>query len=266
MRPPELAVPSVLRSGPDSCNHPAPVQVWPDSAGAPFCCCYGRFSVHVRRQATFALDPATSAVTVTAHTSLTREGIRQTYERDVLPVLMQATGAEVLHAGAALTPRGVVAFCGKSGSGKSTLACALALRGHPLWADDAVAVDDEFRSVPLPFSLRLREPSASHFATRPAPVGADHAPAPLAAIFLPARADRLDVRRVAPSEAFPVLLEHAYCFSLADEALKRRMVERYLALAARVPAYELKLHQGLENLSQAIDLVEGFQISDVRFQ
>ncbi len=76
------------------------------------------------------------------------------------------TGYEVLHASATENDAGVFGFCGHSGFGKSTLACALALRGHRLWADDALAVQvgsSEVVTTALPFRSKLRPESRAFF-------------------------------------------------------------------------------------------------------
>jgi hypothetical protein len=64
------------------------------------------------------------------------------------------------------------------------------------------------------------------------------------------------VERVSPSSAFPRLLGHAYCFSLQDAERKRRMIERYLDLAARVPIFELRFQAGLDHLDKMLDALE----------
>src|SRR5262249_55929491 len=58
------------------------------------------------------------------------------------------------------------------------------------------------------------------------------------------------------SRAFPVLLEHAYCFSLLDAERKRRMIERYLVVSARVPILQIRFAAGLEHLSAMLDRIE----------
>jgi len=66
--------------------------------------------------------------------------VEDAYFRNVLPLVMQLRGHEVLHASAVSTPGGLVVLCGVSGAGKSTFASALSARGHRVWADDAVVL------------------------------------------------------------------------------------------------------------------------------
>ena len=58
----------------------------------------------------------------------------------VLPLVAALRGLEVLHASAVAHTGLAFALAGDSGAGKSTLAAHLALRGHPLVADDVLAV------------------------------------------------------------------------------------------------------------------------------
>jgi len=190
--------------------------------------------------------------------------IRDAFQRSVLPLVLQARGLEVLHASAILTDRGVVALCAVKETGKSTIAYALSRRGYPLWADDAVAMQIEERAVrahPLPFSIRLRPASAAHFGKKagPAPTLQPSA-APLAALFVLVRdesiAEGAMVRRLTAGAALTAILTHAYCFTLADQDRKGRMMEQYLAVIARVPVFEARFGAGLDRLPSILDAIE----------
>jgi hypothetical protein len=224
--------------------------------------------------ASFRFGGRSGEVTAIARPSVDRAVIADAFRRDVLPVALQALGREVLHASAVLGPRGVVALCGYSGTGKSTIAYGLSRRGYPLWADDAVAVDPagpRVRAIPLPFEIRLRPASAAFFAEDPTaahasggPNGADRAGRrpPLAAVCVLARVPAAgdgagcEVARLSSAEAFVAVLAHSFCFSLRDEARKRRMMEHYLDLTARVPILEVRFAGGLETLSATLDGIE----------
>src|SRR5438045_2629057 len=133
------------------------VQVWREQDQV---CAYGYAAdgarwMHVPDLATFRLGREVAAFTLP---SADPDLIRDAFERNVLPMAIQALGGEALHASGVVGSSGVVAFCGESGTGKSTLACALSARGYRLWADDAVAFepgDGGLVAVPLPFQLRL---------------------------------------------------------------------------------------------------------------
>src|SRR5436305_1363403 len=49
------------------------------------------------------------------------ETVTETFSRVLRPIILQALGLQALHAGAAISPVGAVAFCGRKGCGKSTL-------------------------------------------------------------------------------------------------------------------------------------------------
>jgi hypothetical protein len=184
------------------------------------------------------------------------------YRRTVLPMALQALGREVLHASAVRRRDGILALCAVSGTGKSTLAYGLSRRGYPLWADDALLLDsrhDAVMTLPLPFTVRLLPSAAAYFG---AEGGVFHHPereAPLAAVCVLERTDDggdVAVERLAAAEAFPAVLTHAYCFTLDDEARKRRMMTAYMDLVARVPVYRVRLRGGLERLPTVIDGVD----------
>lgn len=193
--------------------------------------------------------------------------VEDAYFRNVLPLVIQLRGHEVLHASAVRTPEGVLALCGASGAGKSTLAHRLSARGHPVSADDAVVLDlDGARPTVLrvPFRLGLGADAAVFFASEP-PTGEtdDAAPprSPLHALVIVqqwSQSDRPPVRitPLEPAEAFTALLPHAYYFRLSEQTRKALMLDRYLRLASSVPTFELAYRAGLGNVSTVLDLID----------
>lgn len=217
--------------------------------------------------ARFSLAADGRCVTAVPHPDSDLDEVIDLYRRSAVPVFLQAAGMEVLHASAVLTPRGVIGLCAEARTGKSTLAYALARRGYRAWADDALAVElstDPVTTSPLPFRLRLRPSAAAYFARELAPespgarVAAGQSPQPLAALVVLRRSERgaLTLRHLAPARAFAALLPHAYCFSLRELGDKRRIVERYLELARRVPVQELEFPPCFEALPDTLDALE----------
>src|SRR5919106_5320553 len=146
------------------------------------------------------LDSCTPATPVNdaPEVEVWRDSILDAYYRSVLPMALQAQGAEVLHASAVLTPRGVLALCARSGTGKSTLAYGLSRRGYPLRADDAVAFENSGAQInvrPLPFSIRLRPDAAAFF---------DQAHVPLSLALMPDSVTQVE-ERLTPLAALIVL-------------------------------------------------------------
>ena len=246
------------------------VTVWRDQNGAV--CGYGHSNgsekwVHLPGVGAFRFEPGSPEVVVFPLASARTELLRDAFNRTVLPLALQALGHEVLHASAVVARDRVVALCAVSGTGKSTIACALAGRGHALWADDAVCFDASgvpISALSLPFSLRLRPASAAYFAAnnnggRNSPP-AKSAPAALGAVVVLERAQQEAepvLSRLTASEAFTATLTHAYVFSSEDRARNARMVRSYLELVDRVPIFRLTFSTGLERLAQIVDLLEG---------
>jgi hypothetical protein len=202
------------------------------------------------------------------------EEILDNYRRIVLSLVLHACGCELVHASAVVAPSGgVVAFAAGTRTGKSTLAYALSLRGHPIWADDAVLFQTgsgTVESTPLPFALRIRQPSARFFDLqaraegewRPLFVEGDAA-RPFAAVGLleqmsggTGAGPAVEVELRDPASAFPALLAHSYCFSIKDPRRKRDMMSRYLELTARVPVYDIRFRPPLERLGELLDRIE----------
>jgi hypothetical protein len=216
--------------------------------------------------ATYGFRPGAAEVTAVPEADASRATVVEAFERSVLPMALQAEGREALHASGVATDRGVVALAALSETGKSTIAYALVERGHIPWADDAVLFEPSpdgagMDAVRLPFRIRLRPASERFFANGGGLVehGADEAArVPLAAVCLLERGEGdVRVEQVAPAEAFPAVLTHAYCFDDEDPERRRLMVERYLELVARVPVLRVRFAAGLHNLPAILDAIEG---------
>src|SRR5216683_4740684 len=158
----ESAAPSL----PDASNETQ--EVWHDDRG--MLCAYGgiegrRCWMHFPGLASFSFDPDSEDVTATAPPTTERDVLIATFQRAVLPMVLQARDTEVLHASGVRMPRGVMAFCARSGTGKSALAFGLGRRGYRMWADDAVAFaasGPQVKALPLPFALRLRPDAVAY--------------------------------------------------------------------------------------------------------
>jgi hypothetical protein len=247
-------------------------EVWRDGDGGVFAYCQAedeRYRMELPGLVTFRFDRGADRVVAAPRSGIHARAVAEAYWHAALPLVLQARGSEVLHASAVLTPRGVVAFCGLSRSGKSTIAYGLHRSGYGLWADDAVALEvsgPAITALSLPFDVRLRPATAALFGLGPRAArladpagsgdGARPARAALAAVCVLERTRDAALRILKPSAAYPNVLAHAFCFSLEDAARKRLMLERYLALVAHVPVFELGIPDGLGRLPEILDVLD----------
>ena len=261
--PPQTAAPPLPElSGPG-------VEVWRQHDGAV--AAYGGTTgsehwMHLPGIGTFRFGAREQSVTAYVEDGVAADDVEDSFRRTVLPMALQVLGIEVLHASAVRGRDGVIALCAVSETGKSTLAYAFSRRGYPLWADDAVGLEltDEAVSVlPLPLALYLRPASAAFFGEgdRVAADGDADGAVPLAGLCVLERdedegAPAVTVDRPAPADAFPALLTHAYCFTLADVERKRRMMESYLELVTRVPVLRVRFRAGLERVPEILAEIE----------
>jgi hypothetical protein len=238
---------------------PDDAQVWRDWSGVPRAYGYTTNSHHwifLPEVAAYRFTAAGGVVEAIA-TEASEDEIEDAYRRHVLPFALQALGSELLHASGVVAPSGAIAFCGGSSAGKSTLAHRLARRGHEPLADDALMfepTDVGVDAIRIPFTVRveglaapLKAPGSERF--------------PLAAVFVVEPAADVDPTRpeviaLPHSAAFPLLLYHAHCFSFRDDRRTRLMTDRYLKLAARVPAYRLRYRRDIDRLPALLDAVE----------
>lgn len=189
--------------------------------------------------------------------------MEEVYYRFALPMILQAAGAEMLHASAVLGTKGVVAFCGISGTGKSTLAYTLSRERHRHWADDAVVFlpnQQIFEALRLPFRPRVEIVSSE-----PGEFIRGTESAPLAAIVVLQRYPggivesgefHAEARRLSSADAFRTVLPHIYSFILSDPRRNALMMSRYFDIASRLPVYDLRFTPCLDALPKLCEIVE----------
>lgn len=251
------------------------VQEWRDLAGVVCARGYVGAGTHWIRWpgfASFRIDRE-GQVDAYPERSIDSARILDLFHRTIEPLALQALGWETLHASAVVMPRGLVGFCGECAAGKSTLAYGLSRGGYRQFADDSLVLhvsSQGLRALELPFSVRLRPQSAAHFDLTPDgqdPRQVAEVPVrdagrvstePLAALFVLSRitAGEPIVDQLTPSAAFRALLPHARCFDAKDPAVRRRVLEHYLALADLVPVYDLRFAAGLDRLPAVLACIE----------
>jgi hypothetical protein len=92
----------------------------------------------------------------------------------VLPLVLNLLGCDVLHATAVETPAGVCAFIGPAGAGKSTLAASFAAAGYSTFCDDCLVVrrNGGILCTPGYPGVRLRNDSLAALGNLPLKAGA----------------------------------------------------------------------------------------------
>jgi hypothetical protein len=238
---------------------PDDAQVWRDWSGVPRAYGYssnGHHWIRLPEVAAYRFTPA-GGVVEAIPTGAPADEVEDAYRRHVLPFVLQALGSELLHASGVVGRSGALAFCGGSSAGKSTLAHRLARRGYEPLADDALMFEPTLAGVDairIPFTTRVEGHASSVDAS-----GSERFP--LAAVFVLERTEEIDPARpeviaLPHSAAFPLLLYHGHCFSFRDERRTRLMTDRYLKLAARVPAFRLRYQPDIDRLPRVLDAVE----------
>ncbi|MEO7189937.1 MAG: hypothetical protein ABI051_02660 [Vicinamibacterales bacterium] len=250
------------------------VNAWADDSGEVFARAFAADDarwIDWKGLGTFHFNDATRDVHVSPATGSSPDVIQRMFDRVVQPVILQTKGWQALHASAVSGPHGALIFCGQGRSGKSTLAYALGQQpGFRQLSDDAVVIRASTAAVqlcPLPFQPSLRRASAEFFRT--SPHGQAHTgwtesptpPLPVHAVFVLAQdasaPTRPIVERVAPAEAFSVLLTHAHCFDESDAAATRQMVQAYLLVADAVRVHRVTYRPDFAHLSELLACVSG---------
>src|SRR5262245_35930751 len=212
----------------------------------------------------FAFSKGSAAVRVWPQPNSSPQLCRESFSRQLQPVVLQALGWQALHASAIVGPSGVIAFCGNSGSGKSTLAFALGNEGWSQVADDGVVLrvaSNDVMVYPLPFAPRLRVASQAYFegisnaSSQPRTMVMQVGELPLAMVILLLQ-DRdhseTNLTSVHRAQAFSRLLAHAHGFDEDDRTETRRLVVDYLSIADRVPVLELRYRPDLAILPNLV--------------
>ncbi|HTB93754.1 MAG TPA: hypothetical protein VK728_13055 [Candidatus Sulfotelmatobacter sp.] len=99
----------------------------------------------------FVVDGAAEHVWGTYQPPLTADDMATYFLGPVMGFVLRRRNITCLHASAVEMRGRAVCFCGDAGYGKSTTAAAMALRGHPVLAEDIVALEEsggEFLALP----------------------------------------------------------------------------------------------------------------------
>lgn len=214
--------------------------------------------------------------------------IRHLLLDQVLPLVLNLRGQEVLHATAVLTQVGVCAFTGLTGTGKSTLAANFLHAGFSAFSDDCLVIEEKNNqvcAVPAYPGLRLWDDALQMIRSEPgqlAPVAHYTAkrrivfedtvtdfpiqPQPMAGIYSLVRHNTMDetdktnktnktsgcvspqIERLSWREAYAELLPHLFRFDITDRHMLKRQFEWLGGVVEKVPVCRLTIPAGFELL------------------
>lgn len=192
-------------------------------------------------------------------------------------LLLHQRGFFTLHASAVAVNGGAIAFVGAKGAGKSTTAAALHVRGHPLIADDVVAVMLDGTGQPFvipgypafklwseavsaldetPETLPRLHPLADK-RVRPATHGFARAPVPLRAIYALADGSMQEAIPLPPQAAFVETVSHSYAQRfLGSTGATPIHLHQCANLVGAAPIYRLERPYELATLPELARFVE----------
>lgn len=205
--------------------------------------------------ADFLIDATGRSVQGWPVPGLDAEACHQLYLANIKPMALSRQGKLVLHAAAIAVDGEAIVFVGVSGRGKSTLATSFAVDGHPLIADDGLAVEpdeDRYLAMPGETAVRLwRDSERELLADSDAPasslgyvnkrrieVGSCHAetlePMPIRAIFLLGDNPQaeLAIRPMQPAEGTMALIQHSFLLDIGNPQRHARQLRQTAALAS----------------------------------
>lgn len=106
----------------------------------------------------FVFSPWHNSIRCIPHRHTPAHTVNHLLLDQVLPLVLNYRGKEVLHGAAVATPYGACAFLGPTGSGKSTLAASFLSAGYSVLTDDCVVLDrcgEDIVTIPAYPGLRL---------------------------------------------------------------------------------------------------------------
>jgi hypothetical protein len=228
--------------------------------------------------ATFVFAPPENSIRCIPHPQTPSHTLHHLLLDQVLPLVLNHRGKEVLHGAAVVTPYGACAFVGPTGSGKSTLAASFLASGYSVLTDDCVVLDtcaDNLVVVPAYPGLRLWDDAITAlFGTTGACVPVAHytpkqrfraavfgtpvcaSTISLAGIYVigasstepPTATSTFERPLLSKREAFMTLLSLAFKLDINDQSMLTREFDFLLHLVTQVPVRRLVIPDSFEAL------------------
>lgn len=220
---------------------------------------------------TISVSLITKTIDLWPDVSLSTETLKRILIDQLVPRILAAQDALVLHAGSVVVGESAIALMGDTGAGKSTLTASFYSQGATLVNDDAVVVstkhDQFFVSASHP-SLRLLPDSMrkllidsavslpiSQFTDKRHVVianGKRHANPdfPLAALFFIGKepTEQISLRLLPPAQAVMTIIANSFALNPTDIESATANFYRACDLAENVPAFELNYPRSYELL------------------
>jgi hypothetical protein len=231
--------------------------------------------------ASFVFTPSNNSIQCIPSRKTPSHTLRHLLLDQVLPLVLNYRGREVLHGAAVATPYGTCAFIGPTGSGKSTLAASFLASGYSVLADDCVVLDardDDLVAIPSYPGLRLwndtvdalfgtagRMTPVAHYTPKQrfhATVSASTFPSssvPLTGMYLLESFSGRHAASVATPLARPLLgkrdalitlLSSAFKLDIADQRMLTREFDFLHRLVSRIPVRRLVIPKSFEALPE----------------
>ncbi|MEJ5198969.1 MAG: serine kinase [Anaerolineae bacterium] len=234
----------------------------------------GRAVIHWNEIATFLVQDGCEIV-VDPAPGVAEELLRAYLLGSALGTLLQQRGWLALHASAVAIGGGAVAFLAGSQWGKSSLAAALYALGHPLVADDVLAVQMD-GPAPIVYAgfpqLKLwpdalaalgedaealpRLYAGAEKRVRSVQAGFAQAPLPLRHVYVLAYGEAIAIEPLAPRPAFLELVRHSYSVRALAGAAVAAHFAQCSRLAGQVAFSRLRRPQDVALLPELARRVE----------
>lgn len=219
--------------------------------------------------ASFVFDTSSDSIRCIPQANTPPHTLHHLLLDQVLPLVLNSKGKEVLHGAAVVTPYGACAFVGPTGAGKSTLAASFLSAGYSVLTDDCVVLDardGNIVALPAYPGLRLWDDAiaalfgttgscapVAHYTPKQrftAALSATHfcsSAVPLAGIYVLGTSDAEDgrptstpeIRPLAGRESFTTLLSLAFKLDILDQRMLTREFDFLHRLVTRIPVRRL---------------------------
>jgi hypothetical protein len=201
-------------------------------------------------------------------------GVHQVLAGPVMAVIMHQRERLPLHASGVIAAGGALVFLGDSGMGKSTTAAAFYAGGHPLIADDLIALCFNGSGPPNVFpgfprlrllpgeatpggeleATQLSYPSGDKCSYR-AERGFPQSPLPLRRIHVLVRGEILEIEPMRPQEAMIELVRHTYRISLMHPFRGHDNFLNCARLVKEIPVRRLSVPHSLAGSDALVQMV-----------